>query len=275
MIGSASRHRFRVVHPMERLRYVARSGGGDPASVVVDTVEALRSLSPGPGELVSVCRNLVDRAVACGPLWWLCSHLLADPDALATAWDLVDVIADDPSADVLANALPSDATVVTIGNPPVTAAALCRRGDLAVLAVDAGHATNSLVRRLDRCDVESTVIAPEAMLSAIRRADVVIVEADACSSDLVVATTGSGLAAIAADHVGVPVWLVAGRGRRLPGRYVDAIAARCEDDVESFPVRLVTNVAGPDGVRAHEPGLLASECPLAPELVSTKSRDKP
>src|SRR5215213_840701 len=116
---------------MERLRYVARSGGGDPSSVVADTVEALRSLSPGPGELVSVCRNLVDRAVSCAPLWWLCSQLLANPEALATAWDLADVIADDPCADRLADALASDATVVTIGNPPTAAAALCRRGDLA------------------------------------------------------------------------------------------------------------------------------------------------
>jgi hypothetical protein len=260
---------------MERLRYVARSGGGDPSSVVGDTVEALRSLAPGPGELVSVCRNLVDRAITCGPLWWLCSHLLANPDALASAWDLADVIADDPTADRLAEALPTDATVVTIGNPPTSAVALCRRGDLLVLAVDAGHATNGLVRRLDRSDVESNVIAPEAMLSAIRRADFVLVEADACSSDLVVATTGSGLAAIAAAHLGVPVWLVAGRGRRLPGRYVEVIAARCEDDVESFPVSLVASVAGPNGVRALDAGLLASECPLAPELIPNSSGDEP
>ena len=55
--------------------------------VVADTVEAIRSLSPGPGELVSVCRNLVDRAIRCGPLWWLCAQLLSEPEALATAWD--------------------------------------------------------------------------------------------------------------------------------------------------------------------------------------------
>jgi hypothetical protein len=260
---------------MERLRYVARSGGGDPSSVVVDTIEALRSLSPGPGELVSVCRNLVERAVTCGPLWWLCSHLLANPDSLTSAWDLADVIADDRTADHVADALPSDATVVTVGNPPNAAAALCRRGDVSVLAVDAGHATNAFVRRLDRSYVESVLVAPEAMLAAIRRADLVLVEADACSSDVVVATTGSGLAAVAASHVEVPVWLVAGRGRRLPGRYVDAIAARCEDDVESFPVRLVTRVAGPDGVRALDPGLLVSECPMAPELIPMKAGDEP
>jgi hypothetical protein len=235
--------------------------------VVVDTVEALRSLSPGPGELVSVCRNLVDRALTCGPLWWLCSHLLADPDALSTAWDLADVIADDPTADRLAEALPAEATVVTIGNPAMAASALCRRGDLVVLAVDAGHATNALVRRLDRGDVDSSLVAPEAMLPAIRRADLVLVEAEACSQDLVMATTGSGLAAIAAAHAGTPVWLVAGRGRRLPGRYVDAINGRCEDDVESFAIDLVTMVAGPEGLAALSPDALSPECPMTPELV--------
>ena len=259
---------------MERLRYVARSGGGDPASVVVDTVEALRSLAPGPGELVTLCRNLVDRAITCGPLWWLCAHLLADADALATAWDLADDIGDDPTADRLATALPADATVVTVGNPATVGAALCRRGDVAVLAIDAVHATNALIRRLDRSDVESEVVAPEAMLGAIRRADLVLLEADACSTELVIATTGSGLAAVAAAHAGVPVWLVAGRGRRLPVTYVDAIEARCDEDVESFPVDLVAKVAGPDGVRALGPGRLAPECPLASELIPMRSGDE-
>lgn len=252
---------------MERLRYVARSGGGDAASVVADTAEALLSLAPGPGELVSVCRNLVDRAMTCGPLWWLCSNLLARPDALAAAWGLADEIADDPTADRLADALPADGTVVTVGYPPLAAAALCRRGDVAVIAVEAGYATNGLVRLLDRSLVESTVVPAEAMLRALREADVVLLEADACSQAVAVATVGSGLAAVAAAHAGVPVWLVAGRGRRLPTRYVEAIEGRCADDVESFPVALAAKVAGPDGVLPVSAGALAPECPAAPELV--------
>ena len=252
---------------MERLRSVARTGGGDPASVVVDTVEALRSLSPGPGELVSVCRNLVDRAVTCGPLWWLCAHLLAEPDALRRGWDLSDEIGDDPTAERLTDALPADATVVTVGNPAIVGAAVSRRGDVSVLAVDAGHATNALVRRLDRNDIESTVVAPEAMLTAIRWADLVLLEADACSSERVVASIGSGLAAVAAAHAGVAVWLVAGRGRRLPGRYVDAIAGRCVDDIETFSADMVTAVVGPDGRRTDVAEALLPECPMAPELV--------
>ena len=135
---------------MERLRYVARSGGGDPAMVIADTVEAIRSLAPGPGELVSLCRNLVDRAITCGPLWWLCARLLSEPDALRTAWDLADEIAEDPTVDHLAATIPEDAVVLTVGYPALAARALARRGDITVLAVDAGHAANALVRLLDR-----------------------------------------------------------------------------------------------------------------------------
>ena len=83
------------MHPMERLRHVARSGGIDPAIVVAETVDAVTSLRPTPSELVPLCRNLVERNPTCGPLWWLCAHLLAKPEGLADAWHLVDEIEGD------------------------------------------------------------------------------------------------------------------------------------------------------------------------------------
>ena len=252
---------------MERLRYVARSGGGDPAMVIADTVEAIRSLAPGPGELVSLCRNLVDRAITCGPLWWLCARLLSEPDALRTAWDLADEIAEDPTADHLAVAIPDDAIVLTVGYPALTARALARRGDITVLAVDAGHTANALVRLLDREEVASTLVPPEAMLSAARTAGVVLVEAEACSATTAVGSIGAGLAAVAATHIGVPVWLVAGRGRRLPAPYVEAMSARCGDEVEVFATTLLASVVGPDGRRAPTADALAPECPVVPELI--------
>ena len=67
-----------TVHPMERLRYVARSGGVDPAMIVAETVDALAACARRPSELVPLCRNLVERNPTCGPLWWLCAHLLAE-----------------------------------------------------------------------------------------------------------------------------------------------------------------------------------------------------
>ena len=74
------------VHPMERLRFVARSGDIDAAVVVAETADALTRLGPAPSELVALCRNLVERNPTCGPLWWLCAHLLANPDSLGSTW---------------------------------------------------------------------------------------------------------------------------------------------------------------------------------------------
>ncbi len=260
---------------MERLRYVARAGGADAAVIVSETVEAVRGLAPGPGELVSVCRNLVERHSTCGPLWWLCARLLSEPGALAKSWDLADEIADDPTADRLASGLPDDATVLTVGYPALAARALARRGDLTVLAVEAGDASNALIRLLDRSDVDAVVVPPESLLATMARADLVLVEADACTSSSAVCSIGSGLASAAAIAADTPIWMVAGRGRRLPAAYVDAIARRVscrerpwESEFEIVPINAVAMVAGPDGVVPVAAAALGAECPLVPELIA-------
>ena len=80
----------------------------------------------------------------------------------------------------------------------------------------------------------------------------------------------------------MPVWLVAGVGRRLPEplwrrvaqRYVDA-AEPWAHDHELVPVATVSHVAGVSGVfeltAANADVLLAPECPVAPELLPLNS----
>ena len=210
---------------MERLRHVARSGGVDPAVIVAETVDALTSLCPAPSELVPLCRNLVERNPTCGPLWWLCAQLLAKPEAIHAAWTWAEQIERDGTPARLAERLPDEAVVMTVGYPQMTSRALRHCGNVSVLAVMAGEDGGRLVRAMDRAGVNVEPVVPEAMLAAIHRADLVVLEADACSTDVVVASIGSGLAAVAAAAADVPVWLVAGRGRRLPVSFVDAIAA--------------------------------------------------
>jgi hypothetical protein len=255
---------------MEQLRYVARAGGGDPAAIVAATVEALVGLQPAPSELLTLCRNLLDRHPPCAPLWWLSAHLLADHDSLAGAWRLADELADDPTPRLLAAALPDDATVAVVGFPHVAVEALSERPDLSVVAIDAGDQGRRLSRRLDRTGVITDVVAPEATLAAARAADVVLVEAAACSTETVIASVGGGLGAVAASAAGTPVWLVAGRGRRLPPAYVAAIAGRVtgrwDRDFEAFAPDLADHVAGPDGVVERTPAALARECLAIPEL---------
>jgi hypothetical protein len=251
---------------MERLRYVARSGVGDPATIVAETVDALTHLRPAPSELVALCRNLVERTPSCGPLWWLGARLLGEPGCLDDAWQLADDVVCDPTPQRLAEHVPDDAMVLTVGDPALVAEGLHRHGNVAVLAVTAGEFGAGMVRRMDRADVPVEAVAAEAMLSALRRTDLLLVEADACSVASVVATVGSGLAAVAAAAVDVPVWLVAGRGRRLPAAYVDAIG-RLATGSETFSTEYVSKVVGPQGVTPTSRDALAAECPLIPELL--------
>lgn len=261
---------------MERLRYVARSSGVDAAVIVGETVDALRGLSPDAGELVSVCRNLVDRHITCGPLWWLCARLLSESDALGTSWDLADEIERDPTPEVLAHALANETSVLTVGNPTLAARALARRGDITVLAVEGGLGAGTLIRALDRSGVVSEIVPAEAALAAMAETDVVIIEAEAASPDVAICPMGSGLIASVARGTDTPVWLVAGRGRRLPPVFVDAIARRvvCVDppwdsEYELVPTSGVSKVVGPDGVQRPSATSLAAECVPVPELIPT------
>ena len=70
------------------------------------------------------------------------------------------------------------------------------------------------------------MVPAEAAGAAIAAADIVLVEADAVGSQQALAPIGSTVAAAVAYTAGVPVWLVAGRGRRLPDPMVAAMVER-------------------------------------------------
>lgn len=78
---------------MERLRHLARAGGGDPVAVVREAASALRGLGDDPAGLVVACRRLVEKHPTCGPLWWLCAHVVtaAEP-ALGAAVLVSDLV---------------------------------------------------------------------------------------------------------------------------------------------------------------------------------------
>ena len=263
------------MHPIEHLRYVARARGADPSSLVRETAHALSSMYADPAGLVVSCRRILERHPGCGPLWWLCARLLTAHDPAEAAWDLADEIDADPTADRVHDALADDATVVTIGWPDLAGQALFRRGDVRVLAVDSRHEASSFVQRLERYDVACEAVQAEAVARAVGAADVVLLEAIATSPDRVVAPIGSAAAAAVAASLGVPVWLVAGVGRRLPGPLLGALVERTDDgepwelDTDVLPTGAVTHVVGPDGLRAAAAAAFAPECPMAPELLRT------
>lgn len=261
------------MHPIERLRYVARASGVDQESLVRETAGALASLGLEPAGTVTACRRIIDRHLTSGPLWWLCARVLCAGDVRAEAWRCAEEIADDPTAVELAHGLPTDATVLVLGWPTVVAEALVRRGDLEVLVVDALGEGRGLARRLARSDVAAEEVPVHGLGAAAAAADLVLLEATAIGPTGAVCVSGSRAAAAVARHAGVPAWLVGGIGRLLPGRLWEALERRLDDagepwdaDDEVVPLDLVDAIAGVAGPEPVADGLRRTDCPVTPEL---------
>lgn len=265
------------MHPIEHLRYVARTHGVDPVALVEETAHALGSMHFDPAGLVVACRRIVERHPFTGPLWWLCSSVASSSEPFEAVWELTQEIRSDRTGSELAAALPDGCDVVTIGDPSVIGEGLARRGDVRVLALDIDHSATSFVRRLERYDVDYEPVDAGAAGAATRVADLVLVEALALDAERIVVPSGSSTIAAAAAAWDTPVWLVAGVGRRLPSAFIDAMVATrdalAEDhddwtlDVEVLPARLVTDVIGPLGSMPMGPHAVQPECPMAAELL--------
>ena len=266
------------VHPIERLRYVARSTGVDHRLLVRETAQALRGLGAEPQELVVSARRIVQRHPSSGPLWWLCAQMLTSPDPLRAAWQLADEIDADRTPAVIARELPDQVVVCTVGWPDLVAEGLTRRGDIVVLAVDGDGSGGGMVRQMERSGVEVCDVTSAAVATAAASADVVLIEASAIGGGEALCPVGSRALAAAAYCAEVPVWLVAGIGRRLPEPLWARVARPYVDspepwtfDAELVPIATVSHVVGTNGVApltdASAPSLLAPECPVAPELL--------
>ncbi|MGI8662304.1 MAG: hypothetical protein ACR2LQ_03720 [Acidimicrobiales bacterium] len=263
------------MHPIERLRYVARSTGAPQEVLVRETAAALASLGFDPPGLVTACRRILDRHPLSGPLWWLSARVLTAHDPMDEAWRAADEITGDDTPGTLAYALPDDATVCVVGWPDVIGEALPRRGDIEVLVVDALGEGSGFVRRLLASDVDAVDVPVAGLGAAVAASDLVLLETTAVgpTGTAAVCVAGSLAAAATAAHAGVPVWLAAGVGRMMPKRMWEALAARLDSmgdpwdlDDELVPLALFTKVAGPGGVEELAAALRRVDCPIAPEL---------
>jgi hypothetical protein len=263
------------MHPIERLRYVARASGADQALLVRETAAALGAFADDPPGLVAACRRIVDRHPTSGPLWWLCARVLTAPEgARAEAWRAVEDIEGDRTAAELAFALPEEATACVVGWPELAGEALPRRGDVEVLAVDSLGEGSGLVRRLGLSGIDAVDVPTSGLGAAVACSDVLLLEAVAMGPTGFVAVSGSLAAAAVARQTDVPVWVVAGVGRMLPGSMWEALAGRhatrladpWDLDEEIVTLELVDRVCGPAGLEAPAAALRRIDCPVAPEL---------
>jgi len=262
-----------AVHPIEHLRYVARSSGVGQESLVRETAGALLSFGHDPAGLVTTCRRMLARQPSSGPLMWLASRVLTAADPRSEVRACMEAISDDKTARLLSRQLPVEASVCVLGWPDLIGRALRLRGDLRVLVVDVLGEGQHFVRRLSEQDGWVDEVAESGLGAAAASADVVLLETAAVGPDGCLAVAGSRAAAAVAHAAGVPVWLVAGRGTVLPGPMWDSLIERAlgmveawDADEEVVPLALVDKVAGPDGLVTVAEAISSTDCPVTPEL---------
>jgi hypothetical protein len=121
------------VHPIERLRYVARGGWAGSTMLAAEAGWALADLAEREvPALVPACRRLLDRQPGCGSLWWLAAHVLCAADPVFEAQRCAQDLEDDPTPSLVFDALPSGARAVRHGGVGEVASA-----DIVVVEVEA------------------------------------------------------------------------------------------------------------------------------------------
>lgn len=129
------------MHPIERLRWIARAEGEADTALAAEAAFTLAELAEQePVALLTASRRLLERHPACGPLWWVCARLLeeasgADPyeSGRRLAVELVGdgvarslaraLRADLSSNDVIVATLPNEALGAALGLGAATGSA--------------------------------------------------------------------------------------------------------------------------------------------------------
>ena len=261
------------MHPIERLRYVARADGAGVSVLVDAAARALSGLGDDHAGLVTGCRQMVDRHPAIGPMWWLTSRMLCATAPEREAWSAIEAMEHDTTPRSLCSELPAEAVTVVLGWPELTSGALNRRGDLRVRAVDTLGEGSLLAEVLSDAGLDATGVPEPGLGAAVADADLLVLEALAVGPTGFVAVAGSRAAAAVARHAGKPVWVVAGVGRLLPARLWEAVLGRLDARGEPWdaaeevvPLDLIDVVAGPWGVGPVAEALGHTDCPVAAEL---------
>ena len=262
------------MHPIERLRYVARADGAGPTTIAREAAGALAAIGNDPAGMVTGCRRLLARHVTAGPLWWVSARVLASGEPVAEARRAASDLDDDRTVGMLASCLPEDSTVTVIGWPEQVAEALRKRADLEVLVVDCGGEGTALARRLEAVGVDAYDVPESGLGAAVADSALVVLEAVALGPDGFVAAAGSRAAAAVARAAGIPVWVAAGTGRVLPKRLWEALCLRLSDQGEAWeqaeelvPLELADSVVGPKGPQSPDDAVKRADCPVVPELL--------
>jgi hypothetical protein len=218
-----------IVHPIERLRHVARAGDVDPVLLAQEAAEALGSLTYEAQALVPACRRLIEAHPSCGPLWWVAAKVIVADEPFDAAYAAIEALADDPTAEELAASFPAGASVVIPAKAGL-AAALNLRPDLSVTVVGMPYRLNEVLRRLSRV---ADVIGIDARDFDVEGAEMMgdgphllVLEALAAGPSGFLVDRDQAVLATAASIADMPCWVTTGVGRVLPAELFAEILDR-------------------------------------------------
>lgn len=213
------------MHPIERIRALARASWLDPKTVATEAADALGDAYRWMDEAaaVSVARRLLAWHPYCGPLWWVCGRVLHAVDPVEEARSAVEALLDDTTALALDVALPEGARPLVVGR----------------------------CRALDELDREATARSMDS-------ASHLLVGAAALGPGGLVTQGPSAALVGAALEAGVAVWAVAEVGSVVDASLWARLAALAADSFRQPSSSAVTDVWWGDdpGTDAPEPSLV-------------------
>ncbi len=239
-----------MMHPIERLRYLARAGTLPPQVLVQEAAGALAAFADEPQGFLTACQRVIARQPGSAPLVWLAARAVTALDPYDELWIAAEEMSSDPTARRLSEELPESATAVVVGScapDSLLGMALARRGDVGAWPLEGGEpgvATwrsgrpgrpqplraawledDGPTRWDDGPGVDPMGVAAISLGAAVSSASLVLVEALAIGPDLALVPRGGLTAAACANALGTPVWLVGGVGRHLGQRNWAGLAA--------------------------------------------------
>lgn len=218
------------MHPIERLRFVARARGVPGDLLAAEATAALMTFAGEPAALVAGCRRVLSRQPGCGPLWWACARLLTADDIRRVASATIAALEGDTTEAALSMALFDEPE---IDEPAPDGTDLPRPAS--------GHGGE-----------------PH------RRAQLVRAHAIGDGGAIVDASQMDAL-----DPTRGPRWLVGGVGVHLSDAMWASLAEHWSESPggseDLVPLDAFTHVVGPDGPLPTA-ALGDADCPVAPEL---------
>jgi hypothetical protein len=260
------------MHPIERLRWIARAEDEPAASLACEAAWTLGELSiQEPTALLTACRRLLDRHPACGPLWWVSARMAAADDPVEAGRRAAAELSSDATPDRIVKALRASVTasdVVVLTQPfELSLACLASSRPRPIRILGSPWSLRQAVRSLSEVAADITGWASGEEREALDGASVVVIEALAAGPRSALVDPGSATAIRVAMEASVPAWIVIGTGRALPGGLFDAAADRSAGAAEEVAFEAFALGIG-EGVTGDAAAVAAQvSCPPGPELL--------